>query len=55
MSGTPFDVTVAALDATGKIDTNHQGTVTFTTADPDSGVLLPADYTFTTCSSHTLA
>jgi streptogramin lyase len=47
VSGTPFDVTVTALDPYGKIDTNYQGTVTFSTTDSDSGVLLPADYTFT--------
>jgi hypothetical protein len=48
VAGTPFDVTVTALEAYGKIDTTYQGTVTFTTTDPDSGVVLPADYTFTT-------
>jgi hypothetical protein len=48
VSGTPFDVTVTALDHSGNIDTNYQGTVTFSTTDPDSGVVLPADYTFTT-------
>jgi uncharacterized protein YaiE (UPF0345 family) len=44
----PFDITVTALDAYGKIDTSYQGTVTFSTTDPDSGVVLPGDYTFTT-------
>jgi hypothetical protein len=39
---------VTALDANGNIDTNYQGTVTFSTTDPDPGVVLPADYTFTT-------
>jgi hypothetical protein len=48
VSGTPFDVTVTALDASGNIDTNYQGTVTFSTNDPDPGVALPADYTFAT-------
>src|SRR5439155_11624552 len=48
VSGTPFDVTVTALDPAGNIDTNYQGTVTFSTTDADSGVALPADYTFTT-------
>ena len=48
VSGTPFDVTVTALDPYGKIDTNYQGTATFSTTDADSGVVLPADYTFTT-------
>ncbi len=46
VSGTPFDVTLIAVDAYGNTDTNYQGTVTWTTADPDPGVQLPADYTF---------
>jgi glucuronoarabinoxylan endo-1,4-beta-xylanase len=45
-SGAPFDVTVVAVDAFGNIDTNHQGTITFSTSDGDPGVALPADYTF---------
>ena len=45
-SGTPFDVTVTALDPYGNTDTNHQGTVTFATSDTDPGVVLPPDYTF---------
>ena len=45
--GTPFDVTLTALDPNGNIDTNYQGTVTFSTTNPDSGVVLPTDYTFT--------
>jgi hypothetical protein len=44
--GVPFDVTVSAVDAYGNIDTNYQGTVTFSTSDADRGVVLPADYTF---------
>jgi sugar lactone lactonase YvrE len=48
VSGTAFDLTVTALDLYGNLDTNYQGTVTFSTTDPDSGVVLPADYTFTT-------
>jgi streptogramin lyase len=48
VSGTPFDVTVTALDPYGKVDSYYQGTVTFSSTDPDSGVVLPADYTFTT-------
>ena len=48
ISGTAFDVMVTALDPNGNIDTNYQGTVTFSTSDPDSGVVLPAGYTFTT-------
>jgi probable HAF family extracellular repeat protein len=46
-SGVPFDVTVTAVDPYGNTDTNYQGTVTFSTTDPDPGVVLPADYTFT--------
>jgi glucuronoarabinoxylan endo-1,4-beta-xylanase len=45
-SGTPFDVTVLAVDAYGNIDTNYQGTITFSTSDSDPGVVLPVDYTF---------
>ena len=39
---------MTALDPSGNIDTSYQGTVTFSTTDPDSGVVLPAEYTFTT-------
>src|SRR5262249_53260488 len=46
-SGTPFDVTVTALDAYGHTATGYTGTVTFSTTDPDPGVVLPADYPFT--------
>jgi hypothetical protein len=47
-SGNSFDLTVTALDPYGNRDVNYQGTVTFSTTDHDSGVVLPADYTFTT-------
>jgi hypothetical protein len=46
VSGTPFDVTVVAVDAYGNIDTNYNGTIHFTTSDSDLGVVLPPDYTF---------
>jgi autotransporter-associated beta strand protein len=46
-TGIPFNVTVTAVDPFGNTDTNYQGTVTFSTSDPDPGVILPADYTFT--------
>jgi streptogramin lyase len=46
--GTAFDIMITALDPNGNIDTSYQGTVTFSTSDPDSGVALPAAYTFTT-------
>jgi hypothetical protein len=45
--GTPFDVTVTALDPYGITAVNYQGTVTFSTSDTDAGIVLPADYTFT--------
>ncbi len=46
-AGTPFDVTVIALDPYGNVDTQYTGTVTFASSDPDPQVVLPADYTFT--------
>jgi hypothetical protein len=45
-SGTPFDVTIIAVDAYGNTDMNYAGTIHFTTSDNDPGVVLPADYTF---------
>jgi hypothetical protein len=45
-SGTPFDVTVIAVDLYGNTDTNYNGTVTFSTSDGDPAVVLPPDYTF---------
>jgi hypothetical protein len=45
-SGTPFDVTVIAVDPYGNTDTNYQGTITFSTSDGDPGVVLPPDYSF---------
>jgi hypothetical protein len=48
VSGMPFDVTVTTRDSSGNLDPTYQGTVSFSTTDPDSGVVLPADYTFTT-------
>jgi hypothetical protein len=47
VSGIPFNATVIALDPYGNVDTNYQGTLTFSTTDPDPGVVLPANYTFT--------
>jgi hypothetical protein len=46
-SGTAFDITVIAVDPYGNIDINYTGTVTFTSSDTDPGVVLPANYTFT--------
>jgi streptogramin lyase len=48
IAGTPFDITLTALDLYGNMDTAYQGTVTFSTTDPDNRVVLPAEYTFTT-------
>jgi hypothetical protein len=45
-SGTPFDVTVIAVDPYANTDTNYTGTVTFSTSDGDTGVMLPPDDTF---------
>jgi hypothetical protein len=44
--GTPFDVTVAALDPYGNVDLSYAGTVTWTSSDTDPAVLLPADYMY---------
>jgi DNA-binding beta-propeller fold protein YncE len=52
VAGTPFDITVTALDLAGNIDSNYQGTVTFTSSDAYPG-LLPADYTFTSSDQGT--
>jgi hypothetical protein len=46
-AGTPFDVTVQAVDAFGQVAFGYRGTVTFRVTDLDPDVVLPADYTFT--------
>jgi hypothetical protein len=46
VSGTPFDVILMALDPYANVDMSYGGTVTWTSSDPDPGVILPADYTF---------
>src|SRR5262249_57253734 len=46
-AGTPFDVTVKAVDMFGQTALGYTGTVTFSTTDPDPGVVLPVDYVFT--------
>jgi hypothetical protein len=43
-AGSPFDVTVLALDAFNNFAT-YTGTVSFTSTDNDSGVVLPPPYT----------
>jgi hypothetical protein len=45
--GTPFDLTVAAVDPFGQSAYGYTGTVTFSTSDGDPNVVLPADYSFT--------
>jgi hypothetical protein len=45
-AGMPFDITVTALDAFGHTAVGYQGTVTFSSTDSDSNVLLPPDYIF---------
>ena len=46
IAGSPFDVTITALDSDGNIMTGYTGTVAFTSTDPSPAVL-PANYTFT--------
>jgi hypothetical protein len=46
-AGTPFDVTVQAVDRFGQVAFGYTGTVTFSVTDTDSAVVLPLDYTFT--------
>ncbi len=47
VAGVPFDVTVTAVDRYGNTDTGYTGTAAFSTSDPNPGVVLPTDYTFT--------
>jgi hypothetical protein len=56
-AGVPFDVSVAVYDQFGQLAVGYTGTVTISTTDPDPGVVLPADYTFTPADggSHTFS
>ncbi len=45
-SGMAFDGTLTAVDPYGNTDVNYTGTVSFSSSDPDPGVVLPASYTF---------
>jgi hypothetical protein len=45
--GTPFDVTVQAVDVFGQVAFGYTGTVNFSVTDTDPAVVLPLDYTFT--------
>jgi hypothetical protein len=51
VSGTAFDVALAALDPYGNADPSYTGTVTWTSSDADPGLVLPADYTFQAADS----
>jgi hypothetical protein len=44
-AGTPFSMTVIALDANNQVANGYQGTLHFSSSDPQAS--LPADYTFT--------
>jgi predicted outer membrane repeat protein len=44
--GSPFALTVTAVDPFGQVAVGYNGTITFSTRDPDPFVVLPADYTF---------
>jgi hypothetical protein len=44
--GSPFAVTVTALDSMGNVATGYTGTVHFSSSDTAVGVILPGDYTF---------
>src|SRR5204863_2037252 len=46
-AGSPFTITVTALDAANNVDTNYVGTVHFTKTDAGAGSAVPGDYTFT--------
>ena len=46
--GVTFDVTMTAEDPFGQVGMGYTGTVAFSASDPDPGVVLPGDYTFTT-------
>jgi hypothetical protein len=45
-AGVPFSVTVTAEDAAGNTATGYAGTVHFTSSDPGTALVLPANYTF---------
>ncbi len=45
-AGSPFSVTVTALDAANNVATSYTGTVHFTKTDSGAGSSVPANYTF---------
>src|SRR5262249_2605431 len=56
-AGTAFDVTLTALDQYNNVAVHYDGTVRFSSTDHGSGVMLPANYTFTAADAgvHTFA
>jgi sugar lactone lactonase YvrE len=56
-AGAAFDLTLTALDENNNVAAHYDGTVSFWTTDRGSGVVLPADYTFTAADAgvHTFA
>lgn len=56
-AGSPFSITVMALDARNHVVPGYRGAVTCTTTDTGTGVVLPARYTFTAADKgvHTFA
>src|SRR5262249_23749047 len=55
-AGSPFNVTVTALDQFNNVATGYTGTVHFTKTDSSAGSSVPANYTFTgsDARSHTV-
>jgi len=45
-AGTPFSITLTALDSNNNTATGYLGTVAFFSSDTGGGVVLPANYTF---------
>ncbi len=46
VAGTPFNFTITAENASNAPVTNYSGTVNFYTTDPNTGAVVPAQYTF---------
>ncbi|WP_020470431.1 FG-GAP repeat domain-containing protein [Zavarzinella formosa] len=51
VAGTPFDLTVKALDVFGNPDPSYVGTIHLVTTDKAAGITLPTDYTFTSADA----
>jgi hypothetical protein len=50
-AGAPFSLTVTAWDQYNHVATLYVGTITFSASDGGAGVVLPADYTFTSADA----